>query len=86
MVCLCQIDRFSGDYSEGETPVPVPNTVVKAFSAHDTSRATSWESRTLPGFFLKKPVESGLNLFPQAFFVSDLAVCCSFDKMPLSVL
>ena len=37
-------------------------------------------------FFLKKPVESGLNLFPQAFFVSDLAVCCSFDKMPLSVL
>ena len=37
-------------------------------------------------FFLKKPVESGLNLFPQAFFVSDLAVCCSFDKEPLSML
>ena len=63
-----QIDQFSGDNSEGETPVPVPNTVVKAFSAHDTSRATSWESRTLPGFFIEKLVEAGLNPFSAGFF------------------
>ena len=72
-----QIDCFSGDNSGGETPVPVPNTVVKAFSADDTSRETSWESRTLPGFFFKKPVEAGLSWLLAGFFF-DLVVCCSF--------
>ena len=28
---------FSGDYSEEETPVPIPNTEVKVFSADDTA-------------------------------------------------
>ena len=67
-MCIHQIDCFSGDNSGGETPVPVPNTVVKAFSAHDTSRETSWESRTLPGFFIEKPVESGLSPLSTGFF------------------
>jgi hypothetical protein len=38
-----------GDYGEGETPVPIPNTDVKTFSAEDTWRETSWERRSSPG-------------------------------------
>jgi hypothetical protein len=39
---------FLGDNSGGVTPVPIPNTAVKTSCADGTSRATSWESRTLP--------------------------------------
>ena len=42
---------FPGDYSEGVTPVPIPNTEVKPLSADGTVWATAWESRSLPGFF-----------------------------------
>ncbi len=38
---------FPGDYSEEVTPVPIPNTEVKLFSADDT--ALVWESRSSPG-------------------------------------
>ena len=38
----------SGGYSEGETPVPIPNTEVKSFSADGTARVTLWESRSSP--------------------------------------
>jgi hypothetical protein len=44
----CGLVRFPGDYVEGVTPVPIPNTVVKPLGADDTE--TSRESRTLPGF------------------------------------
>ena len=37
MPVLSHIKRLSGGYSEGEPPVPIPNTVVKPFSADDTS-------------------------------------------------
>jgi hypothetical protein len=40
---------FSGDYIEGETPVPIPNTAVKPLRADGTGRATVRESRSLPG-------------------------------------
>ena len=43
--------RFSGLISEGATPVPIPNTEVKPFSADGTARETVWESRTRPDFF-----------------------------------
>jgi hypothetical protein len=46
--------KFSGDYSERATPVPIPNTAVKPLSSDDTARATVWESRTLPGI-MKRP-------------------------------
>jgi hypothetical protein len=42
---------FPGDNSGGATPVSIPNTAVKSSSADGTSRATSWESKTLPGAF-----------------------------------
>ena len=40
--------HISGDYSEEDTPVPIPNTEVKLFSADDTWRETARESRTSP--------------------------------------
>jgi hypothetical protein len=39
---------FLGDHGGGETPVPIPNTEVKPFSADGTAWVTVWESRTLP--------------------------------------
>ena len=32
----------------GETPVPIPNTMVKTQTADDTMLETAWESRWLP--------------------------------------
>ena len=40
---------FPGDHTEGEPPVPIPNTAVKPLRADGTCRATGWESRSLPG-------------------------------------
>ena len=39
-----------GGNSKEVTPVPIPNTVVKLFSADDTWWATARESKTLPEF------------------------------------
>ena len=33
---------------EGDTPVPIPNTMVKTFAADDTILETIWASRWLP--------------------------------------
>ena len=38
----------SGDDSEGDPPVPIPNTEVKPFNADGTWLDTTWESRKLP--------------------------------------
>ena len=32
----------------GDTPVPIPNTMVKTITADDTALETVWESRWLP--------------------------------------
>ena len=45
---------ISGLDSERATPVPIPNTEVKPFSADGTARAAVWESRTRPGFYSKR--------------------------------
>ena len=37
----------------GETPVPIPNTLVKTEAADDTMLETAWESRWLPGTLKK---------------------------------
>ena len=47
--CICLI--LLGDYTGEDTPVPIPNTVVKLPKADGTMLATAWESRKLPGFF-----------------------------------
>jgi hypothetical protein len=41
-----------GGNSEEVTPVTIPNTEVKLFSADGTAREAGWESRTPPEFFL----------------------------------
>src|SRR6266566_8422085 len=55
--CTC---GWGGDYSGRETPVPIPNTVVKPFSSDDTAGAALWENRTLP---LHPPVEAGVFMY-----------------------
>ena len=42
-------DISPGGSSEAAPPVPIPNTVVKRFSAYDTALATEWENRSPPG-------------------------------------
>jgi hypothetical protein len=42
-----------GGNSEEVTPVTIPNTEVKLFSADGTAREAGWESRTPPEFFSK---------------------------------
>ena len=37
-----------GGYSIEETPVPIPNTVVKLNRADGTARATVWKSKSPP--------------------------------------
>ena len=55
-----------GDHGGGVTPVPIPNTAVKPSSADGTVRVAWWESRTLPGFFLRaikpRPATAGAFL------------------------
>ena len=45
------IRHFPGNHNKEETPVPIPNTEVKPFSADGTAWGTKWESRSLLGFF-----------------------------------
>ena len=52
-----------GDLSEGDPPVPIPNTVVKLLSPDGTARASVWESRTSPGLICKRPAEKAGLLF-----------------------
>ena len=50
--------KVLGDHGEGVTPVPIPNTEVKPFSADGTAWVTVWESRTLPRL-INEPVRNG---------------------------
>ena len=49
--------KFSGDFVDRVTPVPIPNTEVKPVGADDTARLPVWESRKSPGLFNGKPVQ-----------------------------
>ena len=42
--------RFPGGNSDGATPVPIPNTVVKPVNVDGTAPEKVWESRKLPGY------------------------------------
>ena len=42
-------ERFLVSMRPGETPVPIPNTMVKTGAADGTILATVWESRWMPG-------------------------------------
>ena len=49
MVHTSRVDVSPGGSSEAAPPVPIPNTVVKRFSAYDTALVTEWENRSSPG-------------------------------------
>ena len=40
--------KFSVSMRLGETPVPIPNTMVKTYAADGTALETVWESRWMP--------------------------------------
>ena len=52
-----------GDRSEGDPPVPIPNTEVKPLSPDGTARASVWERRKLPGISHGPTERSGLCVF-----------------------
>jgi len=54
-------EKFSGDFVDRVTPVPIPNTEVKPVGADGTARETVWESRKSPGLF-KEARESNFVL------------------------
>ena len=51
----CQSDRvnFPVAMRPGVTPVPIPNTMVKAWAAESTALETMWEDRRPPEIFKK---------------------------------
>ena len=46
----------------GETPVPIPNTMVKTQAADGTALETVWESRWLPEYIIN--LQSKYNYYP----------------------
>ena len=44
----------------GDTPVPIPNTMVKTEAADDTMLETAWESRWVPDLYglIAQPVRA----------------------------
>ena len=49
-VLLSRITIFPVSMRLGDTPVPIPNTMVKTQAADDTMLETAWESRWMPEF------------------------------------
>ena len=49
-----QVNKVSGDYYEEVTPVPIPNTEVKLFSADNTWWVAVWENRSSPDFIYER--------------------------------
>ena len=43
-----RVQNFSVAIRPGETPVPIPNTMVKTWEADGTALETVWESRWAP--------------------------------------
>ena len=43
--------KFAGIDSDGGTPDPIPNSVVKSISGDGIAGVTLWESSTMPALF-----------------------------------
>ena len=76
--------RFSGGYSGGDTPVPIPNTAVKPARADGTWRVTSWESRSPPGYFEEMPAfvstKAGISMFNTSYLQPITRSLCSSSR------
>ena len=46
--CVAKGTKLLVAMRPGDTPVPIPNTMVKTRAADDTMLETAWESRWLP--------------------------------------
>ncbi len=53
---------FVGDNCVEATPVPIPNTAVKLYSADGTAGVARWESTTLPALHWEAPGPRVLGL------------------------
>ena len=49
-----RVQNISVAIRPGETPVPIPNTMVKTWEADGTALETVWKSRWLPVYKKKK--------------------------------
>ena len=49
-----RVQNFSVAIRPGETPVPIPNTMVKTWEADGTALETVWERRWLPNLQKKR--------------------------------
>ena len=49
-----RVQNISVAIRPGETPVPIPNTMVKTWEADGTALETVWESRWLPNLQKKR--------------------------------
>ena len=47
----------------GDTPVPIPNTMVKTWAADGTVLATVWESRWLPEFQKNQTRNTAIDIY-----------------------
>jgi hypothetical protein len=69
--------EIHGDHSDGVTPVPIPNTVVKPVRADGTALATGRESRSLPGIsFLLSALFSASSSLGRPDQSSPAVRCC----------
>ena len=76
-------NRVGVDSEEGP-PVPIPNTVVKLFSAENTWRAAAREDKATPTFFIycseKREQKTRFNVLPNMIYCPDM-----LDTLLLSI-
>jgi hypothetical protein len=61
--------NFSGNFTGGATPVPIPNTEVKPIEVDGTMVSRPWESRTLPVYLeLRVDLNFGALVFVTGFY------------------
>ena len=79
----CFTVQLSGDWQghlvpirPGDTPVPIPNTMVKTRAADGTMLETAWESRRLPDIFFEKALRESARAEQRvSFFNIDPSLC-----------
>ena len=59
--CKCINEKILAAMRLRETPVPIPNTMVKPQAADGTMLETAWESRRLPDQKKRRSPEGGLQ-------------------------
>ena len=78
------IYKFSGDFVDRVTPVPIPNTEVKPVGADGTARETVWESRKSPGLF--KEARESVTVLAGFCFQVPLFYVQNLSQLPTNAL